>query len=301
MTSDVQPTDSRGDPFELDPQRVAASFGAASRTYDAAAMLQRDVRGQLLERLDELRLFPEAVLDLGAGTGEGARDLKQRFPNARVVAVDISVSMLQAAKKQLRLLRKFDRVAGNAYRLPFQDDSFDVVFSNLMFQWCNDLSAAMREVQRVLTPGGRLLFSTFGPDTLVELRLAWAQADPESSRVNRFLDMHDVGSALQQAALAEPVLDVDRIVRTYSDVQSLMRELKAIGAHNVTAGRPRGLTGPKRFTNMLQAYERFRRDGLLPATYEVVFASAWGSDHSPANARVDGEILISPSAIKRRG
>ncbi len=288
------------DPFAVDPRQVARSFSAASSRYDAAAVLQREVRERLLERLDELALTPERVLDLGAGTGAGTRELRRRFPKATVVAADISLGMLQAAARHQPWLRKFSRVAADAYRLPFQKDSFDVVFSNLMYQWCDDMASAMAEAQRVLRPGGRLLFTTFGPDTLYELRESWAAADPQSNHVNRFLDIHDIGTAVSQAGLAEPVLDVDRIVREYADARELMRELKAIGAHNLTAGRSRGLTGPKRFQAMLDHYETFRRRGQLPASYEVVFVSAWGREPTAPSSGRDGEILISPSSIKRR-
>jgi malonyl-CoA O-methyltransferase len=288
------------DPFAVHPRQVAQSFSAASRSYDKAAMLQRDIRASLFERLDELALAPTTVLDLGSGTGEGTRELRRRFRKATVVATDIALGMLQQSARHQPLWRKFGRVTGNAYALPFRNHSFDVVFSNLMFQWCDDIGAALDEVARVLRPGGRLLFSTFGPDTLHELRLAWAAADPEANHVNRFLDMHDVGSAMTRAGLHESVLDVDRIVRRYVNARDLMLELKAIGAHNLTAGRPRGLTGPKRFQSMLAAYEMLRRDGELPATYEVIYASAWGGEPRPDAITNAGEILIAPSSIRRR-
>jgi malonyl-CoA O-methyltransferase len=290
----------REDPFAVDRRAVARSFGAASAEYDTAALLQRDVRNELLARLDELRLQPDAVLDLGAGTGEGSRALKDRFPKATVIAADLAPAMLAEAGKRRGLWRRFQRVAADAYRLPFQSGAFDVVFSSLMFQWCDNLAPCMAEVQRVLKPGGRLLFTTFGPDTLIELREAWGAADPGVTHVNRFLDIHDVGSAVMQAGLAEPVLDVDRIVRHYPDPQALMRELKTLGAHNVTAGRSRGLTGPGRLRTMLAAYETLRQDGTVPATYEVIYASAWGTEPRRSRSALEGEVHISPSAIRRR-
>jgi malonyl-CoA O-methyltransferase len=288
------------DPFAVDPKQVAQSFSAASQRYEDAAILQRNIRTQLFERLDELALAPTTVLDLGSGTGEGARDLRRRYRNATVVATDIAFGMLQQAARHQLWWRRFGRVAGSAYALPYRNGSFDVVFSNLMFQWCDDIDAALAEVARVLRPGGRLLFSTFGPDTLHELRLAWAAADPESNHVNRFLDMHDIGSTMTRVGLQESVLDVDRIVRRYVNARDLMQELKAIGAHNLTAGRPRGLTGPRRFQTMLAAYETMRRDGQLPATYEVIYASAWGSEPQPEKTSSAREILIAPGSIRRR-
>jgi len=169
-----------------------------------------------------------------------------------------------------------------------------------MIQWCDDLDAVFAEIARVLKPGGLLLFSTFGPGTLAELREAWSASD-SSNHVNHFFDPHALGSALMQAQLSEPVLDVDRIVARYPDVMTLMRELKAIGAHNVTQGRARGLTGRSRLAAMTLAYETQRRDGKIPATWEVIHATAWGSERrQEAGMGLPRETLISPGAIRRR-
>jgi malonyl-CoA O-methyltransferase len=288
--------------FALDRRAVARAFDRASAGYDASAALQERVRAELISRLDELGVRPDSILDLGAGTGHGARALKRRYPKALVVAADIAPGMLARARRQSRWLRRFERVRADAYSLPFVDGAFDLVFSNLMMQWCDDLDAVGAEIARVLKPGGLLLFSTFGPDTLNELRAAWHEAGDHNNHVNHFFDAHALGSALMHAGFAEPVLDVDRIVEGHGDVMSLMRELKAIGAHNVTRGRARGLTGRRRLAAMTLAYEALRRDGKLPATYEVIHASAWGAarrDHSSAG--VARETLIAPGAIRRRG
>ena len=287
--------------FGLDRRAVAQAFDRASGSYDAAAALQERVRNELLGRLDELKIEPRSILDLGAGTGHGTRALKRRHPGATVIAMDIAPGMLQQAKQQSRWLRRFERVRADAYALPFADGAFDLVFSSLMLQWCDDLDAVFGEIARVLKPGGLLLFSTFGPGTLAELRDAWASAGDARNHVNHFFDPQALGSALMQASLAEPVLDVDRIVGRYADVMSLMRELKAIGAHNVTQGRAHGLTGPRRLAAMTQAYETQRRDGKLPATWEIIHASAWGAERRmPENEGFPHEALISPSAIRRR-
>jgi len=288
--------------FALDRRAVARAFDKASASYDGAAELQERVRDELLSRLDELEVKPQSVLDLGAGTAHGSRALKRRFPKSLVVATDIAPGMLERAKLQSRWLRRFERVRADAYALPFCDGAFDLVFSNLMLQWCDDLDAVFGELARVLKPGGLLLFSTFGPGTLAELRGSWERAGDARNHVNHFFDPHALGSALMQAGLAEPVLDVDRIVAGYSSVIALMRELKAIGAHNVTQGRARGLTGRTRLDAMTRAYEELRRDGKLPATWEVIHVSAWGGERRGAgNPGMSRETFISPSAIRRRG
>lgn len=287
--------------YDLDGGRVRASFSSAARTYDASAVLQAQVRDELLDRLDVLRVQPRVVLDLGAGTGHGSIALKRRYPSSRVVALDLAPGMLQEARRRQTLLRRFDRVVADAAALPLKDASVDMVCSNLMLQWCNDPDRVFRECRRVLRPGGVLHLTTFGPDTLVELRRAWAAADPAHAHVSRFLDMHDLGDAVVRAGFAEPVLDVERYTLTYADARDLMRDLKAIGAHNATTGRARGLTGKSTLARMLAAYEGERRDGKLPATYEVVYAQAWcPTGPRRAGPRQRGEVAIPVGSIGRR-
>ncbi|MBS0579353.1 MAG: malonyl-ACP O-methyltransferase BioC [Proteobacteria bacterium] len=282
--------------FALDRAGVRASFDRASATYESAAGLQAQVAAELLGRLDGFGLGPRTVLDLGAGTGRGARALKQRYPRATVIALDLAPGMLREAQRHQPRWRKFARVCADAQRLPLAAASVDLVFSSLMLQWCEPLDAAFAEVQRVLRPGGFFAFSTLGPATLAELRSAWAQADGHN-HVNHFIDMHDVGAALMRAGLSEPVLDVDRIELSYPHARALMRDLKRIGAHNVTAGRPHGLTGRARLARMEQAYEAFRREGSLPATYEVIYGAGWGSGARPVAP--GSETVIAPDAIRR--
>ena len=282
--------------FRLDRASVRDSFDRASATYESAAGLQAQVAAELLGRLDAFGLEPRVVLDLGAGTGRTTRELKRRYPGATVIALDLAPGMLREAARHQMLWRRFERVCGDAQRLPLAAGSVDLVFSSLMLQWCEPPDAAFAEVRRVLKDGGLFAFSTFGPATLSELRSAWAQADGHN-HVNHFIDMHDVGSALMRAGLAEPVLDVDRIEVGYPHARALMRDLKCIGAHNVTAGRPRALTGRARLQRMEQAYEAYRREGSLPATYEVIYGASWGA--AAANRGVAGETLIDPGSIRR--
>jgi malonyl-CoA O-methyltransferase len=297
-------TPDESEAFRLDRPGVRAAFDRASASYEAAAVLQARVADELLNRLALFKFTPGVVLDLGAGTGRMTSELKRRYRRALVVALDLAPGMLRQARKHQQLFRRFERVCGDAMRLPMADASVDVIVSSLMLQWCSPPDPAFAEIRRVLKPDGLVAFSTLGPDTLRELRTAWAEADGTSNtynHVNHFTDMHDVGDALVRAGLSEPVLDVDRLQLTYPDALELMRDLKAIGAHNVTAGRPRGLMGRARLRRMQSAYETFRRDGRLPATYEVVYGVAWGSAGRPAGAMVGGEAHISPSAIRRRG
>lgn len=281
-------------PANIDKRRVREAFERAVCTYDDAAVLQREVGQRLLERLDYIRIEPGVVVDLGAGTGLATSVLAKRYRKARMLAMDISVGMLRQARKRGSWLRRIHAVAADAEQLPLADASCDLLFSNLTLKWCNDLEATFREFRRVLRPGGLLMFTTFGPDTLHELRACWSSVDGYS-HVNQFVDMHDVGDALVRAQLAEPVMDMEHFTLTYSDVQRLMRDLKAIGAHNATTGRARGLTGKGRLRAMARAYERYRREGVLPATYEVVYGHAW----APEQPEQKG-VRVPVSSLERR-
>ncbi len=293
-------------PTGIEPAAVARSFGAASRSYDAAAVLQTAVRDELLSRLDLLQgASPRAILDLGAGTGLAAVEMKRRYRNAVVTAADIAVPMLQVARGRSRFWRPIRCVEADAHALPFESASFDLVFTSLMLQWLQPPDTALSEIRRVLKPGGLLLASSFGPETLQELRAAWAAAD-SGVHVNEFIDMHDLGSALARAGFAEPVLDVDRHLRHYADARALMRELKALGAHNLNPQRSRGLTGRQVFQRMNNAYEAQRRPEGLPATWQVVYAVTWAgntpvgaeSRDAPGEARINVESLR--GSLRRR-
>jgi malonyl-CoA O-methyltransferase len=268
--------------YALERSQVRRSFDRAAASYDAAAVLHAEVRNSLLERLELTALQPRAVLDAGAGTGHGSRALKRRYPRAVVIALDSSHGMLRAAARQLPWLRPFARVCADAEHLPLAGGSIDLIVSNLMLHWC-DPDAVFAEFRRVLAPQGLLTFSAFGPDTLRELRAAWAQVDSHS-HVHPFIDMHDLGDALVRSGFAAPVLDVDRITLQYLDVRAVAADLKATGAGNAARDRAKGLNTPRQFAALEAAYEKFRADGRLPATYEVVFAHAW----VPAESRPRG-------------
>ncbi len=283
--------------YALDTARVRRSFDRAAMTFDAAAVLHAEVRDNLLGRLDLMALQPRVAVDAGAGTGHGSRALKKRYPKALVIALDASQLMLRAAARQNSWLRPFSRVCADAERLPFASGTVDVILSNLMLQWCNP-DRVFGEFRRVLAPHGLLTFTSLGPDTLQEMRSAWGQLDSHT-HVNQFIDMHDIGDALVRAGFASPVLDVERYTLNYLDVQRVAADLKATGAHNSTQGRAKGLTGRRRFAALSTAYDAFRKDGRLPATYEVVFGHAW----TPAGAARRGNqegIAVSLEEIRQQ-
>lgn len=285
------------DVYRIDKTRVRASFDRAAANYDAAAVLQKEVRTRMLARLDLVKLAPPLILDAGCGTGHASHALAERFPQSRVVSLDLALGMLRITRATRSGLRprlarwlgmeRQQLVCADIERLPLASASAGLVWSNLALQWCNELDLAFAEAQRVLQPGGLFMFSTLGPDTLKELRAA---AGSDHVHVSRFIDMHDIGDALVRAGFSAPVLDVERFTLTYDDALSAMRDLKAIGAHNAAAGRPRGLGGRGFLQRIIEGYEPFRQQGKLPATYEVVYGHAWKADAAPRSA--DGGVPV---------
>ena len=280
--------------IRIDKERARRAFGCSADSYDEAAVLQREVGTRMLERLELVTLAPEAVLDLGCGTGEQTQQLMQRYAKARVHALDFALPMLRHARKRGRWLRRPRCICGDMEQLPLADDSVDLICSNLAFQWASDPVLLYRECLRVLRPDGLLMFTTFGPDTLQELRSAWSAVD-DHAHVSPFMDMHDLGDILVNSGYAAPVMDVERIVLTYGNVDDLMRDLKRIGARNATSGRPRGLTGKARMQAMREAYEKFRCDELLPATYEVVYGHAWAPQE-----KASGQVSVPLKMFNRQ-
>ena len=270
------------DALALDKQSVRRSFERAAATYDAAAVLQHEVCRRMLARLDYIKLAPQVILDAGSGTGNAVDGLLSRWPHARLVALDLALSMAQHARARRpwwRALpglggRRLAAVCGDIERLPLASGGVGMVWSNLALQWINEPQRAFAEMHRVLAPGGLVLFSSFGPDTLKELRAAFG-SDDRHTHVHRFIDMHDVGDLLVAGGFADPVMDMEVVTLTYAGVRELMRDLKAIGAHNLTRGRPAGLGGRSLLERVARNYEAFRRDGKLPATFEVIYGHAW--------------------------
>jgi len=258
----------------ISKQKIRRAFDRAADSYDDAAVLQKEVCSRLLEKMEYIKLSPQLILDAGVGTGEAVAPLMKRYKKSRLVALDLSERMLAKALAHGRLLRKPELVCADLEHLPFCENSFELIFSSLTLQWCNDMPATMEDFLRVLKPGGLLMFSTFGPDTLKELRSCWSQID-DAVHVNEFTDMHDVGDGLLQTGFADPVMEAETITVNYESVDKLMEDLRAIGANATAEGGRTGLTTPSVLTKLRRAYDVYRMDMLLPASYEVVYGHAW--------------------------
>ncbi|MFT3757478.1 methyltransferase domain-containing protein [Thauera sp.] len=281
-------TANRDEDFALDHGLLRRRFARAAATADGADVLAREIARRMDERLDYIRIEPKRVLDLGCGTGADLPRLAQRFPQACVLAADFAMPMLSRAGQRLRgdapapgLLRRLlgakaaplPHILADARQLPFARGSLGLVWSNLMLPALDDPLPALQEIHRTLEVGGLLMFSTLGPDSLRELRDALPRTAGE--RVHRFIDMHDLGDALVKAGFADPVMDMEMLTLTYTELDGLLSDLRATGAANAAVGRPRGLSGRTGWVQARAAYEALRRDGRLPASFEIIQGHAW--------------------------
>jgi malonyl-CoA O-methyltransferase len=263
----------------LDKQAVRRSFDRSAPHYDHSAVLQHEIAKRLLERLDYIRLQPHRILDLGCGTGRETKALAQRYPCASTIGIDFSSAMLKCAQQQASSIPKIEWICADIEQVPLADDCVDLIISNATLQWANDIGSTFHEWWRILRPGGLLLLTTFGPDTLMELRQAWHQVDADygAYHVSPFVDMHHLGDALLTVGFTDPVMDMEQFTLLYSNVRALMQDLKMLGAQNRLTARRRGLTTRSRIQAVEQAYPRSTNqdDDRLAATWEVIYGHAW--------------------------
>ncbi|MDX9885630.1 methyltransferase domain-containing protein [Thauera sp.] len=273
--------------FALDRHLLRRRFERAAATCDSADLLAREIARRMDERLDYIRVTPRRVLDLGCGTGADLPRLTERFPDATLIAADFSPAMVAGADARLRPARSgglfrrllsaapapLPHLVAQSDALPLARASLGLVWSNLMLPALDDPLPTFREIHRTLEVDGLLMFSTLGPDTLRELRAALPNRRGE--RVHRFIDMHDIGDALVQAGFTDPVMDMEIVTLTYPDLDTLLQDLRRSGSANAATSRPRGLSGRQEWAEARTAYERLRRDGRLPATFEIIQGHAW--------------------------
>lgn len=282
-------------PSALCRRDVQRRFDQAAARFDDADFVHTVVRNGLLDRLSPMLIDANTVIDLGCGTGSACKALARRFRRSRVVAVDLSRGMLTQLARKQSWRSKIAVVQADAHALPFANQSVDVVFANLLLPWIDEPAKLFKEVARILQEGGLMLFSTLGPDSLLELRRAWQSIDA-GAHVNRFVDMHDIGDAAVRAGFRDPVLDVDRLEVTYASSTALFRDLTATGARNCLRERERSLRGRKHFAAMTDALEATRSGGVIRLQLELVYGHCWGSGATAQS----GEYRVDPSQIGRR-
>ena len=282
---------------------VPLDANGAAAGHGAAASVQQQTRSELLQRLQFFALEPKCVLDLGAGTCQGTLELARRFRHARIIALDLAPQLLAQATRSLWHRRRYDRVGADAYALPFADAGCDLVFSNLMLPWCEGLDPLFAELRRVLRPGGLLLFSSFAPGTLQELRDAWASVDA-GRHVNEFPDLPQIAAALTRSGFVEPVIDVERHCQHFASLRALQRELRQLGARRADRARSRGLGGRAEMERVRAAYERVRTPAGLPVTWELLYGAAFATaagDRSVAGTARSGEQVVPLDRIGHPG
>ena len=287
-------------PLFVDERQVRRAADRAATRYAAHAEVEREIGRRMLERLDYVRIEPTWIVDLGAGPDMATAALAERYRDAGIVNVDFSEAMLRVAdaeRGRLRFMlpqfkalfgggRNPRRVCANAAHLPIAAGRAQLAWSNLLLPWCNDPPAVIAEMHRVLEVGGLAMFTTFGPDTLKELRAAF---DDGRTHTQRFIDMHDIGDMLVHAGFADPVVDMEMLTLEYESLDRLLGDLRRSGAGNAMQDRARGLTGKSAWQAMRTRVETGRRNGKLPVTLEVVYGHAWKA----APRRVaDGRAVI---------
>ncbi len=253
---------------------VAKNFSRAANTYDQQAVLQQEIGHRLVDRLALIKISPAVILDLGCGTRFFSRDLADLYPNAHLINLDIAEGMILYSDPT-RVNPSQSLIQADGDYLPFKSQSIDFVFSNCVLNWFTDPKNVLEEIYRVLKPEGLFLFSTFGPDTLKELRNSFAKVDP-NPHVNTFMDMHDLGDLLLKVNFSDPVVDMETLTLTYSSLTGLLTDLKQTGSHTVNTSIPRGLNRKPLLNALEAAYERYRtEDHRLPATFEIIYGHAF--------------------------
>ncbi len=253
----------------LEKIKIKHSFADAVDTYDSVASLQRQIGYDLLAT-HALEQLHGVVLDLGCGTGFLTQQLVPYGDNITLIALDLAQTMLLRCREKVGHQSHY--LCADAEHLPLQMQCVDTIFSNVALQWCYPVDDALTELHRVLTDEGTVLFSTFGSDTLRELKVAWARVD-DFVHVNDFYTLERLHTALENAGFVDITCKCTQYLRQYANVLELMHELKRIGAHNVNQTRSKALTSKKTLKTLISAYPK-NEVGGVDATFDVIYVMA---------------------------
>lgn len=252
----------------LDKQHIRRSFGNASEHYDVMASLQRKVGETLFETFKCIN--KGYIVDIGCGTGFLTEKIMP-VTDASVIGLDIALPML--LKTQQRLTgQNIGLLCADAEQLPFLNTSVHQIVSNLALQWCRDLVSLFSQMYQVLLPQGELVFSTFGYGALTELKAAWAEVD-DYPHVNHFFHRDELYIALSEAGFKNIQIIKHVYINQYADPIALMKELKAIGAHNVDQQRNRQMTSKGQLQTLLAKYPQ-NIDRTINASFEILYVKA---------------------------
>ena len=270
----------------------------ANSEFDGYAAVFETIGGRLQERLSLLAITPKRVLDLGCRSGYQLDALQQRYPEAQIIGADpapgatprIPGSWPQWLRRKTQAPQ---RVACDPHELPFAEGSFDLVISNLLLPWCHAPHRVFEEAARVLSPGGAFMFTSAGPDTLIEYRSAWAAID---SHLHGFglIDMHDLGDTLMASGFAAPVLDRDNLQIDYPNIDALQKELRKLGAINIANGRRPGLMSP----SVRDALNSIAGDQRFPVTLELVQGHGWKGELRQTGKQAEDEYRVSVDSLR---
>lgn len=280
------------EPPIFDKPAMRRTANAVAGRYQAAAVLPREIADRLLEHMSIMRIQPTTIIDTSSRLGYSSQGLSQQYSQADVYRVDLADKMLAGE------VERCVAVCADVEQLPFADSMADVIFSNLQLHAINDFTQTFLDFRRILKPGGLLIFSVFGPDTLKELRSSFVDDAPH---VYSFVDMHDIGDALVHCGFSDPVMEMEKMTLTYTSLNDLFADLKGCAWQNAAVARSKQLYTKKKWQAMLDNYQQFKQGDKYPASFEIIYGHAWvGGEKSLTGLNENGEAVIPISSIKKR-
>lgn len=233
--------------------------------------IYREIAARMLNRLNYIKINPKQILDIGSGLNIDAELLHQKFSKASITKLDIAIEILKHNQKKNRFFKKLfyrnqEYVCANAINLPIANQSIDLIWSNLILPYVNDLELFFKEIHRVLTINGSLLISGLSVDSLRQLRKLGLST-------YNFPDMHIIGDMLIRLGFTNPVTDVEYITLEYDNIDQLLSDIRLIGCGASNANHSQ-LTKTE-YLSLNNKFAQITQNGIIPLTLEVFYAHAW--------------------------
>jgi len=274
---------------------IERRFDNCAQSFSDFDFVHRYCRKDLIDRLAPIKITPQQAVDLGSALGAGAKFLEKNYPSCQITNLDISRTMLLSSINNRKALRHINQIQASAELLPFKSDSIDLIFSNLLMPWINNLSFFLYEIKRVLSKNGLFIFSTLGPDSFANVKTAWSKID-NFEHINKFIDMHIIGDQLLNAGLSDPILDSDRLIIKYEDINAFFKDITASGSRNCLRNRNHGLTGKNKFNSFKEYLEKLKNNNCFNIELELIYGHAW----SGAAQTTPNEYSVDISMITKR-